>query len=455
MNPRVAFLLVGLHAGCASTAAPGPTPVGQAHPQLGEVELLDGTRRAWTELTEAHPRTVLAFATTWCEACAREWPELLAWVDARPDTGLVYVVSGSPPAKVRESFQSRAQAASRAVVIDGDGRWADRFGVTATPTLFLLDRKGNREGPLRHLPETSAVEDAGRELGTSYAVRIELAPGEDPSRGRADLAAAREMIPALEAELSEWKEGSALTRLNRHRQVRTTPHLETVLQGALHVAKATQGAFDPTWASLSEVWEAAVRTGVWPTPEALAGAQRGVGVEHVLVSSESVRLAHPSTQVGLGGVAKGYIVDQLFLFLRERGHAGVTVNIGGDLRTSTETAVEIAHPAQPGRAIGTLGVRARALATSGNQLRRRRVGDRWVGHVLDPRSGRPASFAGTVTVLARDAAMADALATGLLVMGPEAGIDFAYRTPGVDVVYATEMGLRGTLKTTAPVRKAS
>lgn len=77
------------------------------------------------------------------------------------------------------------------------------------------------------------------------------------------------------------------------------------------------------------------------------------------------------------------------------------------------------------------------MATSGNYLRRRIVGERGVGHILDPRTGEPpafGAFGGSVTVLTRDAAMADALATALFVMGPERGLTFARSTPEVDAV---------------------
>lgn len=443
------FLTLSLLAltGCAATPPPAP-PITTSPSETWS--LLDGASATWGELVASSESTVVAFATTWCEACAREWPALLAWVDARPNTSLVYVVSGSPAEKIRDTFAARGQKPKgRAIVVDREGRLADRFGVTATPTLFLFDKTGARQGPWRELPE-HAAEDHGTELGTSYAARIQIERFEDLPRARQDLAEARRIIPAFEAELSDWKESSVLGRLNRDRQVGLTSHLRTVLQGALHVARATGGAFDPTWASLGPVWEEAVRSGRWPPPHTLASARAGVGIEHIVVTDGIVRLDHPTTRVGLDGVAKGYIVDQVFLFLRRRGYAEVTVNIGGDLRTSSETSIEIAHPFRPGRSAGTLGVIQRALATSGNQLRRRRIGGRWLGHVLDPRTGEPAGFRGTVTVLAPDAAMADALATALLVLGPDIGIDFASRAPGIDVVYATRSGLRGTLTASKP-----
>ena len=85
------------------------------------------------------------------------------------------------------------------------------------------------------------------------------------------------------------------------------------------------------------------------------------------------------------------------------------------------------------------------VATSGNHASQRRIGEEVFGHLLDPRTGRPAPFEGSVTVVTRDAAMADSLATALFVLGPDAGLALARRTPDLEAVYVTRTGVRSTL----------
>lgn len=439
-----------LTAGCAHT----PAADARVAPYDGQVSVLDGEPRAFSSLLRT-PTTVLAFATVWCEACEKEWPELVRWAE-REKAGVVYVMSGSEAPDVRAAMARRSDRPERLhVVIDGTGALADHYRVQATPTLFFREASGRWSGPQRHFPvprpgkltSQPSVEDHGRELGTSYHVEIRR-PARSSAHAQADLAAARALLHRLEASLSEWRPGSEISRLNRdgHRQpVLLSAPVQEVLRGALHVAAATDGAFDPTWASLSATWEAARRNGVWPDPAQLAKARAGVNPKHLRLDETSAQLDHPRTQIGVAGVAKGYIIDRVFLFLRERGHREVTVNVGGDLRTSTETQLKVVDPWQPTQAAGTLGIRAVAVATSGNYLRTSVVAGRIVGHILDPRTGEPPSFDGSVTVLTRDAAMADALATALFVMGPEAGLAFAKATPGVDAVYVTREGWRSTL----------
>jgi thiamine biosynthesis lipoprotein len=123
------------------------------------------------------------------------------------------------------------------------------------------------------------------------------------------------------------------------------------------------------------------------------------------------------------------------------------VNIGGDLRTAgrdvdgERVRLRLLDPYAPERALSWLEIEDTAVATSGNYFRARQVGGRQVGHVLDPRTGDAAIFDGSVTVLTRDAAMADALATALLVLGPEAGLALVERLDHVEAVFATREGL--------------
>lgn len=298
-----------------------------------------------------------------------------------------------------------------------------------------------------------AVTDEGRELGTSWAIEILVKPGSE-AEARAHLAETHALCARLEAVFSEWRDDSELSRLNRRAGTTTvavSAELRRLLVGALAVSRATDGAFDPTWLPLDAVWARAAEEERPPPPEELKAALAAVGWRHVQIDDDGVRFDAPGVRLGLGGVAKGWIIDAVFLALRRRGYSSVVVNLGGDLRAFGPAAdggprvVRVADPWLPRRTAATFEVHEGAVATSGNYLRRRVVGDRPVGHILDPRTGQPPSFDGSVTVLTRDAAMADALATALFVLGPERGLAFARATDGVDAVYVTRDGVVSTL----------
>jgi thiamine biosynthesis lipoprotein len=176
-----------------------------------------------------------------------------------------------------------------------------------------------------------------------------------------------------------------------------------------------------------------------------------LGWRNVELRAGEIRFGHPRTRIGVASFAKGWVIDAVFLSLRARGHRHLMVNIGGDLRSGGRAAggeehlVHILDPFQPDRSVARLRVGEVSVATSGNYFRRRMIGGRAYGHILDPRTGRPPAFDGSVTVLTRDAAMADALATALFVLGPDRGLRFAESLPGLDAVFVTRDGLQSTL----------
>ncbi|MFQ5696732.1 MAG: FAD:protein FMN transferase, partial [Myxococcota bacterium] len=140
-----------------------------------------------------------------------------------------------------------------------------------------------------------------------------------------------------------------------------------------------------------------------------------VGWRGLHVGPGRARLARAGMEIGLGGIAKGYIADRALAVLRRAGLEAGLVNAGGDLaafdRRSVGFPVGIERPGRPGEWFAELTLRGGGLATSASTFRR---------HILDPRTGRFASGDRSSTVLAASAALADAWATALQVLGDEA-----------------------------------
>jgi thiamine biosynthesis lipoprotein len=265
-------------------------------------------------------------------------------------------------------------------------------------------------------------------------------------RAEADLAEARLLVRGLETRFSEWIEGSEVSLLNRDAANRTVPvsgDLMKMIVGSRLVTRLTDGAFDITWKPLDKVWKEAARTGVPPDKAAIVAAVSHVGSHLVELTDGAVRFRDPHMAIGVAGVAKGWIVDAVFHFLWNRGYHDLNVNIGGDLRaagrdeTGSSWTFLVADPFAEPAAAAVLAVDDRSLATSGDAQRGYEIGGVRYGHILDPRTGYPASGSGSVTVLARDCAMADALATGCFVLGPERALALADSIDGVDVVIVT------------------
>ena len=158
-------------------------------------------------------------------------------------------------------------------------------------------------------------------------------------------------------------------------------------------------------------------------------------------------------KITLGGIAKGYAVDQAIAALRQRGIKRAIVDAGGDLyalgrppkRNFWEIGIQ--NPRKKGGLMGTIKVRDEAVVTSGQYERFFILGGKRYGQILNPRTGEPV-MEGTlsVTVLAKDTMTADGLATAIFVLGPKKGLDLAEHLKGVEAIIVTK-GNKGKMVT--------
>jgi thiamine biosynthesis lipoprotein len=269
-----------------------------------------------------------------------------------------------------------------------------------------------------------------------------------PPEGPEAAVEALELVHILEQLFSVYIPTSDFSRLNaRAAEISMEVQLPTLdlIQLAQRIHAATDGAFDITAASLSDVWGFSSRRGAMPTEQAIEEALKRVGSDAIMIDTErqEIRFDRP-VRINPGGIGKGYAIDQAAELLRERGvdefaiHGGKSSvrAHGRQLRSQSDAGWKIAvrHPEQTQRILGSLILRDRALGTSGpaNQFFYFR-GTRY-GHLIDPRTGWPAQGPLSVSVVHPSAAWADALATGLYVLGIEGAIAYCHSHPEVGLL---------------------
>jgi thiamine biosynthesis lipoprotein len=282
----------------------------------------------------------------------------------------------------------------------------------------------------------------------------------DPTRGRERADAAAEAafarIADLEARLSDWRDDSELAALARRvaapdsvvpsGPIPVSDDLARVLAAAVGIAERSGGAFDPTVAPLVELWRRARRQGALPADAALSEARERVGFGNLRVdrAARTVELLRRGVKLDLGGIAKGDAAEQALAVLRDHGFERALVALGGDVVAgapppersgAADGSGWIVALAEPGDGEGAAPRHAvrlahAALSTSGDEWRFVEIGGRRFSHVVDPRTGLGLERRLLVSVLARDGATADALATAACVLGPEAGAALVEATPG-------------------------
>jgi thiamine biosynthesis lipoprotein len=229
--------------------------------------------------------------------------------------------------------------------------------------------------------------------------------------------------------------------------VPVAPEVFEVIRGATNVSRVTGGAFDITVASVSALWRIDGENPRVPSKQEIRKALANVGWRHVRLDerSRTVFLDAPDVRIGLGGIAKGYAVDRAIAVLGSRGVRSAILTAGGDTGLLGRDGdrpwrIGIRHPRSPGRTIAWLDAAETTVHTSGDYERFLIVKGKRYGHILDPRSGWPASEVRAVSVVTKDGTFGDALATGIFVLGPKQGLRLAGSLPGVEALIVDSRG---------------
>jgi len=282
-------------------------------------------------------------------------------------------------------------------------------------------------------------------MGTSLRLVV---IGEDAAALDRAIDAAITELRRVEDLMTDWRP-SPLTRINEQagRPVTVPRELAAIIGRAIAVQKLTGGAFDPTFASVGKLWDFKADPPVIPAEATIRAALSFVGADRVEVDAgaNSVRLP-VGTVLGLGGIAKGYGVDRAMLLLQEHGVKHALVDAGGDMkllgmRHGKPWEVAVKHPRDRGRALAALKLSNVSIVTSGDYERFVEHEGQRYHHILDPRTGRPATGAMSATVVAPSAELGDALATSLCVLGPVEGLKLIEKQKRVEAVIVGMNGL--------------
>lgn len=275
-------------------------------------------------------------------------------------------------------------------------------------------------------------------MGTSFSITIVAPPNAivlEGLQGEIETELAR-----VETLASTYLPDSELSRFNRAYSSdwqTISGELCTILSEALRISRQTDGAFDLTIGPLVNLWgfgptEMDQRL---PTTAEINTALQDVGYAGLTLdcARPAARKAAPHLLVDLSGWAKGYAVDRLAQLLDDSAIENYLVEIGGEIRTrghsanAQEFSIGIEAPIAGKATVGaTLRITNAAIATSGDYRNFREINGVRYSHTIDPRTGSPIEHQlASVTVVSDTAARADAMATALLVLGPDAGMTFA------------------------------
>ena len=265
--------------------------------------------------------------------------------------------------------------------------------------------------------------------------------------------AAFDEINRLELLMTDWERPgqppSDVVRVNRaagRDPVVVAPETFEVIQAAQDMSRRSEGAFDITFAAMRGLWKFDEDLEPRVPPDAEIQARRRL-IDYRQVEldarARTVALRRTGMRLGLGGIAKGYAVDRAAAVLRKGGLRDFMVQAGGDLYVSGQKGdrpwmVGVKDPRGqhgPGEQhFAVAPIRDHAFSTAGDYERGFLLGGRRYHHIIDPKTGYPATASRSVTIFAESALLADALDDSVFILGPKKGLALVESTPGTGAV---------------------
>jgi thiamine biosynthesis lipoprotein len=291
------------------------------------------------------------------------------------------------------------------------------------------------------------IEFSGSAMGTSITVIGYTTPKLDPTAIQRAIDDAMHEVQRLERLMSSWREDSEVSKLNEAKGefVSVSPETLEVIQKGLWAGSISEGTFDITFQALSGLWKFGDARDDKPEPPSRSEVMRIkplVDYRRIQIDAKARKVKLGLEQrVGLGGVAKGYIVDKAAKVLRDAGLAAFLLRAGGDLYGAGRKpdgqpwVAGIQDPrGQPNDYFATLELTDRAFSTAGDYARAYVHQGKRYHHIIDPRTGYPATRCRSVTVWAKTALLADVVDDSVFILGPENGLKLVESLDGVGAV---------------------
>ncbi len=319
--------------------------------------------------------------------------------------------------------------------------------------------------------EPKSVVLDGKAMGTKIKMSAYTTPEMDEAKVGAALGKGFREITRLEKLMSTWIPSSEVSRINESgakAPIVIGPETFAVIEKSIWISGESAGVFDITFEAMHGLWKfdegAEPRV---PDKKAIDKARKLIDYRNIEIdaAAHSVRLKKEGVRINLGGIAKGYAVDAAGKVLETEGLKGFFVQAGGDLYVrgkkpdGSRFRVGVRDPRGKNEwdSIALLEVEDHAFSTAGDYERAFVLDGKRYHHIIDPRTGYPATESRSVTVWAKDAFTADAIDDAVFILGPQKGLELVEKIDGAGAVVVDKNNkvwvssrLTGVLQTLRP-----
>ena len=277
--------------------------------------------------------------------------------------------------------------------------------------------------------------------------RFEIsAAGADASFAQHCIDAAITEISRIERLFTTFSDDSQTNAINKNagiEPVKVDKEVFDLVARSLRISRLTQGAFDITYGSIDKsLWNFDVNMKELPDAELAKNSVRLINYRNVILddANNTVYLKEKGMRIGFGGIGKGYAAERAKMVLKQLGVESGVVNASGDLTAwgrqpnGEKWTVGIANPNLSHEIFSYLKLTDMAVATSGNYEKFVMIGGKKYSHTIDPRTGLPITGIKSVTIITSNAEIADAMATPVMVMGINVGLNMINQMKGIEAI---------------------
>lgn len=285
-------------------------------------------------------------------------------------------------------------------------------------------------------------------LGSPFEMTV---VAKDSVQGNAYIDLAIAEVKRVENLISDWIPTTLISQVNQNagiKPVKVNKEVFELVERAIKVSQITSGAFDISYASMDKILKFDGSMKAMPTEEAIKKSVAKIGYKNIILDAkeQTIFLKNEGMKLGLGGIGQGYIADKVHELLFSKGCTSGIVNVSGDINAwgkqpdGKPWTVGIVNPLNKNKIFATFPLENNAVETSGSYEKYVIFNGIRYSHIIDPRTGYPAKGVVSVSVFAKQTEIADALATGIFVLGVEVGLDLVNQLKGIECIIVDDKG---------------
>lgn len=252
-------------------------------------------------------------------------------------------------------------------------------------------------------------------------------------------------VQRIEKLISSWDAESETSLINKNAGIKPVPvswELFKLIERSIQISEITNGAFDITFTPLNDLWKLDGSMESMPTTANVKARQARIGYRNIVLNSkdQTVFLRKKGMRISFGGIGKGFAADKAKALLVSKDVKAGIINLDGDITswgtkvTGDKWLIGVVNPDLKGGIASWIPILESSVATTSSDGNFIMSGDKKYTHILNPKTGFPATGINSVSVFAKSAELSDALATSIFVMGLDAGLALINQLGDTEVI---------------------